>query len=99
MGDDLQRHSADPTTLIESWPLSDEISYLSLGSKRPGRQSLARMASLVEKLDRSDLRILDLLQQDSSLSLTELSKRVGLSSSPCWRRVRRLQEMGLIKRQ
>jgi Lrp/AsnC family transcriptional regulator len=57
------------------------------------------MASLVEKLDRSDLRILDLLQQDSSLSLTELSKRVGLSSSPCWRRVRRLQDMGLIKRQ
>jgi Lrp/AsnC family transcriptional regulator len=57
------------------------------------------MASLMEKLDRADLRILDLLQQDSSLSLTELARRVGLSTSPCWRRVRRLQEMGLIKRQ
>jgi Lrp/AsnC family transcriptional regulator len=53
----------------------------------------------LEKLDRADLRILDLLQQDSSLPLTELAKRVGLSTSPCWRRVRRMQEMGLIRRQ
>ena len=57
------------------------------------------MASFVEKLDRADLRLLDLLQQDSSLSLTDLAKKVGLSTSPCWRRVKRLQEMGLIKRQ
>ena len=57
------------------------------------------MASIVEKLDRADLRLLDLLQQDSSLSLTDLAKKVGLSTSPCWRRVKRLQEMGLIKRQ
>lgn len=57
------------------------------------------MALAVEKLDRADLRILDQLQQDSSVPLTELAKHVGLSTSPCWRRVRRLQEMGLIKRQ
>lgn len=57
------------------------------------------MASLPEKLDRADLRILDQLQQDSSIPLTELAKRVGLSTSPCWRRIKRLQEMGLIKRQ
>lgn len=57
------------------------------------------MASLAEKLDRADLRILDLLQQDSGMSITDLAKKVGLSTSPCWRRIKRLQEMGLIKRQ
>lgn len=43
--------------------------------------------------------ILDLLQQDSSLPMAELAQKVGLSTSPCWRRVRRMQESGLIKGQ
>jgi Lrp/AsnC family transcriptional regulator len=63
------------------------------------QQTFAQEATFVENLDRFDLRILDQLQQDCALPLTELAKRVGLSTSPCWRRVRRLQEMGLIKRQ
>ncbi|MGI9437457.1 MAG: Lrp/AsnC family transcriptional regulator [Geminicoccaceae bacterium] len=50
----------------------------------------------MEKIDRIDLRILDQLQQDCSLSMAELAERVGLSTSPCWRRVRRMQENGLI---
>ena len=53
----------------------------------------------MEKLDRIDLRILDQLQQDSSLPMADLAERVGLSTSPCWRRVRRMQESGLIKGQ
>lgn len=53
----------------------------------------------MEKIDQIDLRILDQLQQDSSLSMAELAERVGLSTSPCWRRVRRMQESGLIKGQ
>jgi Lrp/AsnC family transcriptional regulator len=53
----------------------------------------------LEKIDRIDKRILDQLQQDATLSMAELADRVGLSSSPCWRRVRRLQDMGVIKRQ
>lgn len=53
----------------------------------------------MEKIDRIDLRILDQLQQDSSLSMAELAERVGLSTSPCWRRVRRLQDSGIIKGQ
>lgn len=53
----------------------------------------------MEKIDRIDKRILDQLQQDATLSMAELADRVGLSSSPCWRRVRRLQDMGVIKRQ
>ncbi|WP_088343760.1 MULTISPECIES: Lrp/AsnC family transcriptional regulator [Rhodomicrobium] len=54
---------------------------------------------MLEGIDRIDLRILDQLQQDCTLSMAELAERVGLSSSPCWRRIRRMQEAGIIKRQ
>lgn len=53
----------------------------------------------MKNLDRFDWRLLDLLQHDCTLSLAELAKRVGLSTSPCWRRLKRLQESGLIIRQ
>lgn len=48
--------------------------------------------------DTIDLQILDLLQRDASLSSAEVADRVGLSQSPCWRRVQRLREEGFIKR-
>jgi Lrp/AsnC family transcriptional regulator, leucine-responsive regulatory protein len=44
-----------------------------------------------------DLRILDLLQRDSRLSNQELAERVGMSTSACWRRVRALEEAGVIR--
>ena len=47
-------------------------------------------------LDRSDRRILELLQQDGRLSNQELADRIGLSPSPCLRRVRALEERGFI---
>ncbi len=50
------------------------------------------------KLDAFDLRILARLQEDASLPLAELAEAVGLSSSPCWRRVQKLEEGGYIKR-
>lgn len=53
----------------------------------------------MEKIDKIDIRILDQLQQDNTISMAELAERVGLSASPCWRRVRRLQEIGVIRRQ
>jgi len=37
-------------------------------------------------LDAIDIKILDLMQRDASLSTAELAERVGLSQSPCWRR-------------
>jgi Lrp/AsnC family transcriptional regulator len=52
-----------------------------------------------EGLDKFDRRILDALQADSSLSTIELSEAVGLSQSPCWRRLQRLHEEGYIRRQ
>jgi len=48
-------------------------------------------------LDRTDRRILQYLQEDSSLSNLELADRVGLSPSPCSRRVKALEEGGIIQ--
>ena len=50
------------------------------------------------KLDNFDRQILDLLQEDASLSAAEIGERVGLSQSPCWRRINRLEESGVILR-
>jgi Lrp/AsnC family leucine-responsive transcriptional regulator len=47
-------------------------------------------------LDRIDRRILECLQQDGGLSNQELAEKVGLSPSPCLRRVRALEEAGII---
>jgi Lrp/AsnC family leucine-responsive transcriptional regulator len=49
------------------------------------------------KLDRIDRKILDLLQANGRLSNLELAEQVSLSPSPCLRRVRRLEEAGVIK--
>jgi DNA-binding Lrp family transcriptional regulator len=54
---------------------------------------------LTEELDAVDARILDLLQQDASLSIADIAERVGLSSSPAWRRIERLKRAGVIQRQ
>lgn len=49
-------------------------------------------------MDRIDRGILDLLQQDGTLEIGAIAERVGLSKAPCWRRIRRLQELGVIRR-
>ena len=51
-----------------------------------------------ERLDAVDARILDLIQHDAGLSVAEIAERVGLSSSPCWRRIKRLEDEGVIQR-
>lgn len=51
----------------------------------------------VMALDRTDRRILSELQQDGSLSNLELADRIGLSPSPCSRRVKALEDSGLIR--
>lgn len=49
------------------------------------------------KLDKIDLNILKLMQEDGSLSTAEIAERVGVSQSPCWRRIQRLKNDGYIK--
>ena len=49
-------------------------------------------------LDNTDRRILRVIQEEARVSNAELAERVGLSPSPCWRRVRTLEENGVIER-
>jgi len=49
-------------------------------------------------IDRTDLRILNALQKDASLSTAEIAQRVGLSQSPCWRRISLLEADGVIRK-
>ncbi len=51
-----------------------------------------------EVLDAIDAKILDLIQHDAGLSVAEIAERVGLSSSPCWRRIKRLEDAGVIQK-
>lgn len=48
-------------------------------------------------MDAIDRKLLDLLQRDASLSLDELSARAALSRNACWRRIKRLEDDGVIK--
>ena len=50
------------------------------------------------KMDATDRKILALLQGDASLSVAEIGSRVGLSSTPCWKRIQRLETDGVIQR-
>ena len=49
------------------------------------------------KLDKQDIAILRELQHDATIASTALAERVGLSQSPCWRRVNQLEEAGVIQ--
>ena len=50
------------------------------------------------QIDDIDRRILELLQDDASLSSAQVAERVGLSASPCWRRIQRLEKAGVIRK-
>jgi Lrp/AsnC family transcriptional regulator len=49
------------------------------------------------ELDRTDLRILEVMQHHGDLSAADIAERVGLTASTCWRRIARLEELGVIK--
>lgn len=48
-------------------------------------------------MDKLDKKILSLLQKDATLTAQDIADRVGLSKAPCWRRIQRLQESGVIR--
>ena len=47
-------------------------------------------------MDAIDRKILSVLQEDAALSVAEIGSRVGLSSTPCWKRIQRLEAEGVI---
>jgi DNA-binding Lrp family transcriptional regulator len=63
-----------------------------------GQNGSTEIAMAKRDLDRLDRKILGELQNDARISNQALAKRVGLSTAPCWRRLRRLEEDGLIAR-
>ncbi|MFK8031598.1 MAG: Lrp/AsnC family transcriptional regulator [Gammaproteobacteria bacterium] len=49
-------------------------------------------------MDSKDRQILDLLQQDATLQVAQIAEQVGLSRTPCWRRIRELEKNGYIQK-
>jgi Lrp/AsnC family transcriptional regulator len=49
-------------------------------------------------LDAIDRRILSVLQEDATVSMADLAESVGLSATPCWKRIKRLEQSGVIER-
>ena len=49
-------------------------------------------------MDRTDIKILGILQDDASLPVAEVASRVNLSQTPCWRRIQKLEAQGVIRR-
>lgn len=50
------------------------------------------------QIDRTDRKILNVLQQDATLAVADIARAVGLSTTPCWRRIQRLEKDGVIAR-
>jgi len=47
-------------------------------------------------LDHIDRRLLAILQEDATVPIADLAERVGLTQTPCWKRIKRLQDAGVI---
>ncbi|HVY14245.1 MAG TPA: Lrp/AsnC family transcriptional regulator [Rhodopila sp.] len=54
--------------------------------------------ALDKELDRVDREILRLLSVDASMSLADIAEKVGLTATPCWKRIRRMEQEGIIRR-
>jgi len=52
---------------------------------------------LPTQIDGIDAKILHYIQSNAALSVADIADKVGLSSSPCWRRIKRMEETGIIK--
>jgi Lrp/AsnC family transcriptional regulator len=50
------------------------------------------------EIDNIDRKILSILQRDSTVSVQDIAGEVGLTNNPCWRRIKRLEERGVIER-
>src|SRR3989442_11847163 len=61
-------------------------------------ETAARNTTMEVPMDAIDRKILTVLQQDASLPVAEIGQRVGLSSTPCWKRIQRLEAEGVIQR-
>jgi len=49
-------------------------------------------------MDDIDRQLIDILQRDATLSIAQMAERVGLSATPCWKRIQKLEAQGVITR-
>ena len=49
------------------------------------------------KLDKIDRKILDILQHNATIPVAEIGRKIGLSTTPCWRRIQNMEEAGVIQ--
>ena len=56
------------------------------------------MDSIEDKLDQLDCKILSVLQEDATLSVSAIAEKVGLTTTPCWRRIQKLEDQGVIRK-
>jgi Lrp/AsnC family transcriptional regulator len=59
-------------------------------------ETLVPLQETTRRIDAIDRKILRVLQEDASLSVAEIGERVGLSSTPCWKRIQRMEGEGII---
>jgi Lrp/AsnC family transcriptional regulator len=82
--------------LCLAYPAKLEQSFLWPPERSALRKKIPTMATL--KLDRIDRHILAIMQGDATRSLAHVAAEVGLSQTPCWRRIQRLRAAGVIER-
>lgn len=68
------------------------------GAALPPDAALASAPKAAKSLDRIDRRILRILQEDASVPIATIADRVGLSQTPCWKRIRRMEREGVIEK-
>src|SRR5712672_3279897 len=68
------------------------------GTKFPMTDLAVHVLKPNRRLDAIDRKILMVLQEDASLSVADIGARVGLSSTPCWKRIQRLEADGVIQK-
>ena len=60
------------------------------------QKNLHPFVTEIQRMDAIDRKILAVVQEDASLSVAEIGQRVGLSSTPCWKRLQKLEAEGVI---
>ena len=73
---------------------STNTAHFAVGNKR--QPLLAVYTRDEQMIDRIDRRILSILQEDCTIPVAEIGRRVGLSTTPCWRRIQKMEEDGVI---
>jgi Lrp/AsnC family transcriptional regulator len=94
----IRRRWRDNGLVLEEFSIYECDPPLIWNKVLPMTDLAAQILEPNRRLDAIDRKILTVLQEDASLSVAEIGDRVGLSSTPCWKRIQRLEADGVILR-